>query len=309
MKQFRNLFVVLILALFGMPAFAQEFGFSSGASLGSISVASVSGFSLTAHVSVFLRIDESFGVSLRGTQNYFFISYKGVPIIGSATTLALTGDAYFGPVGVYFGPQLWIGGATSFSVLAGVSLELFPRWRLFAEANFIFGAGSANNLRLGVSYSTTFGLPKPQNTPQSDPTANTRPTQNNPAPNATKPVASTQSANNPAANPAQSNPIMVVLAGTIQSALGGKDWSPNDDTTQMTQISSGVYEFVATFDAGDYEYKVTVGGSWAENYGFGLIRNGENIHLHINEDYTEVRFVVDFNNKTVFDSINNPDKV
>jgi pullulanase len=102
------------------------------------------------------------------------------------------------------------------------------------------------------------------------------------------------------------DPNKVVLPGTIQGALGGNDWNPNGDITRMTEVSSGVFEFVASFPKGNYEYKVARGGSWADNYGSGFEPNGGNIALNVPADNTVVRFVVDFNAKTIKDSINHP---
>lgn len=111
--------------------------------------------------------------------------------------------------------------------------------------------------------------------------------------------------------PAQS-PIekgQVVLPGTIQSALGGNEWDPNGQITKMTPVRPGVYEFVAALPAGNYQYKVAVNGSWEENYGQNFAPGGENILLSVSRDNTIVRFVVDFNNKTIKDSINHQDIV
>jgi pullulanase len=105
------------------------------------------------------------------------------------------------------------------------------------------------------------------------------------------------------------DPTKVVLAGTIQGALGGNDWNPNGDVTRMTEVSSGVFEFVAALPKGNFEYKVARGGSWAENYGAGFEKDGGNIAINVPADNTIVRFVVDFNAKTVKDSINNASEV
>ena len=105
------------------------------------------------------------------------------------------------------------------------------------------------------------------------------------------------------------DPKKVVLPGTIQSALGGTDWNPNGDITRMQEISSGVFEFVAAFPKGDFEYKIAKGGSWTENYGADFAAGGSNIALSIPKDGTIVKFVVNFNTKTVHDSINNPKEV
>ncbi len=105
------------------------------------------------------------------------------------------------------------------------------------------------------------------------------------------------------------DPTKVVLPGTIQAALGGTDWNPNGDITRMSEISSGVFEFVAAFPKGDFEYKVAKGGTWTENYGADFAPGGSNIALSIPKDGTIVKFVVDFNKKTMRDSINNPKEV
>jgi len=100
------------------------------------------------------------------------------------------------------------------------------------------------------------------------------------------------------------DPKLVVLAGTIQAALGGREWDPNGRTTQM-QGSESHYELVVRLPAGRYEYKLTRGGSWDENYGLGFVAGGPNIPLVVPQEQL-VRFVVDFDKKTVQDSINQP---
>lgn len=104
------------------------------------------------------------------------------------------------------------------------------------------------------------------------------------------------------------DPNKVVLPGTLQSALGGTDWNPNGDVTKMTETAKGVFSFVAKVPKGTYEYKLAKGGSWNENYGANFEKGGGNITLVVPQDQI-VAFVVDFNKKTIVDSINNPDKV
>ena len=106
-------------------------------------------------------------------------------------------------------------------------------------------------------------------------------------------------------NTDSTDPTKVVLPGTIQGALGGSDWNPNGDITRMTEVAPGVFEFVAALPKGSYEYKVARGGAWTENYGAEFAPDGGNITLAIATDGTIVRFVVDFNKKTIGDSINN----
>lgn len=100
----------------------------------------------------------------------------------------------------------------------------------------------------------------------------------------------------------------VVLPGTIQGALGGKDWDPDGELTQMKETSPGIYELVVELPAGNYEYKVARNGSWDENYGVGFVPGGGNFHLVV-PVREPVRFVVDFHSKTILDSIDNPSKV
>jgi pullulanase len=109
------------------------------------------------------------------------------------------------------------------------------------------------------------------------------------------------------ANTDSIDPTKVVLPGTIQGALGGADWNPNGDITRMTEVSKGVFEFVAAFPKGNYEYKVAKGGNWEENYGADFAAGGGNIGLSVPANGTIVRFVVDFNRNLVKDSINNKD--
>ncbi|MBB6049767.1 type I pullulanase [Armatimonas rosea] len=101
------------------------------------------------------------------------------------------------------------------------------------------------------------------------------------------------------------DPNNVVLAGTIQVALGGREWNPAGTETQLTRLAEGVYELVVSLPAGSYAYKLTRGGSWDENYGAGFVPGGANIALTVPKAQL-VRFVVDFGKKTIQDSINQP---
>lgn len=104
-------------------------------------------------------------------------------------------------------------------------------------------------------------------------------------------------------------PDKVVLPGTIAPALGGNSWDPNDDTTRMTQVSPGIYELSIFIPGGTYEFKIARGGSWAENYGSNFTKDGQNIRLVVPAPEAPVKFIVNFNDNTFFDSINNPDRV
>jgi pullulanase len=104
------------------------------------------------------------------------------------------------------------------------------------------------------------------------------------------------------------DPDMVVLAGTVQSALGGSDWDPAGEISRMTRTGGDAWELVAELKAGTYEYKVARGGSWDENYGAGFARSGSNIRVIVPSDRV-VRFVVDFGRGFIGDSVNNPNEV
>ncbi|MFZ4507320.1 MAG: type I pullulanase [Fimbriimonas sp.] len=103
-------------------------------------------------------------------------------------------------------------------------------------------------------------------------------------------------------------PGRVVIAGTLQSALGGKEWNPDDDITQMSEDSPGVFSLVVELPKGNFEYKITRNGSWDENYGKDMVRNGANISLRVSVP-SAVKFVVDFNQNLILTSIDNPDRV
>jgi hypothetical protein len=104
--------------------------------------------------------------------------------------------------------------------------------------------------------------------------------------------------------------LEVRLPGTIQGALGAKaSWNPKDDITRMKEISSGIYEFVARFPKGKYEYKVAIAGGWETNYGKDGKPAGDNIVLEVPANDTIVRFVFDANALTIMDSINQADKI
>lgn len=99
-------------------------------------------------------------------------------------------------------------------------------------------------------------------------------------------------------------PGRVVLPGTIQSAVGGKDWDPDGESTQMTEVSPGLYQLDLFLRPRHYEFKVARNGSWEENYGAGFAPGGPNIGLDVPKAEI-VRFVVDFNHRRILDSIDN----
>lgn len=98
----------------------------------------------------------------------------------------------------------------------------------------------------------------------------------------------------------------VVLAGTFQSALGGSNWVTGDSRTRMTAVAPGVYTLQTRLPKGSYEYKVTRGGSFEENYGADFKPGGANISLVVPADNTLVLFKVDFNAHTIQTSLDAP---
>lgn len=104
-------------------------------------------------------------------------------------------------------------------------------------------------------------------------------------------------------------PGRVILAGTLQSALGGRDWDPDGETTQMIEVSPDVFELDTVLKKGNYEYKVARNGTWAENYGQKFVPGGANLSLIVASDNTPVRFRVDFRRHMIANSIQNPQEV
>ncbi|MFN8451876.1 MAG: hypothetical protein U0521_25610 [Anaerolineae bacterium] len=100
-------------------------------------------------------------------------------------------------------------------------------------------------------------------------------------------------------------PSMVVIAGTVQSALGcTDDWQPDCAATALT-YSDKDQLWSATFElpAGDYEYKAALDGGWDVNYGLHAEAGGANIPLSLAED-TSVTFIYSDATHWVTDSVN-----
>lgn len=100
---------------------------------------------------------------------------------------------------------------------------------------------------------------------------------------------------------------IVVLVGSLQEAANPACgvWSPDCRGTElMDEDGDGVFTGTFTLPAGDYEYKIAVNLSWAENYGAGGVADGPNITLSLSEE-TEVTFTFDDNTKQITDSVNN----
>lgn len=75
-----------------------------------------------------------------------------------------------------------------------------------------------------------------------------------------------------------------VVTGTIQTRAGAaKDWDPADKTTEMKDIGHGFYAYTVDLPAGPYFYKISVNGSWAENYGLNGNFDGANVQLTLDK--------------------------
>jgi hypothetical protein len=101
---------------------------------------------------------------------------------------------------------------------------------------------------------------------------------------------------------------IVVLVGSLQDDANADcaEWTPDCRGTEMTdEDGDGVYTSTYTLPAGDYEYKVAVNLSWAENYGADGAADGANIVLSLAEE-TEVTFTFDGATNTITDSVNSP---
>ncbi|WP_394215041.1 pullulanase-type alpha-1,6-glucosidase [Brachybacterium vulturis] len=74
----------------------------------------------------------------------------------------------------------------------------------------------------------------------------------------------------------------VTVPGSHNAAMGcAGDWMPDCEAAQLTlDTVSGTYTGSFDLPAGDYEYKVAIGGSWDENYGAGGVPGGGNIAYH-----------------------------
>ncbi len=106
--------------------------------------------------------------------------------------------------------------------------------------------------------------------------------------------------------PAAPFPDLVVIPGTLQSALGCPgDWQPECEATALTfDQDDQVWTAVFDIPAGDYEYKAALNGSWDVNFGLNAEPGGANISLSLTAA-TAVAFFFDHNTGWVADNVNN----
>lgn len=103
---------------------------------------------------------------------------------------------------------------------------------------------------------------------------------------------------------AQVVPDKVNIPGTLQPELGCPGpWAPDCEDTLLDYYAEWDVWF-RTFElpAGNYEYKVAIDGSWAENYGGFADRDGPNIALNVSEDVT-ITFYYDHKTNWIADDV------
>jgi hypothetical protein len=75
---------------------------------------------------------------------------------------------------------------------------------------------------------------------------------------------------------------VITVAGDLQSELGcPSDWTPSCPQSELAQTGPSTYAAQFDLPAGSYQFKVTVNGSWDENYGADGVLGGANIPLAI----------------------------
>ncbi|MCC6604270.1 MAG: alpha amylase N-terminal ig-like domain-containing protein [Anaerolineae bacterium] len=96
------------------------------------------------------------------------------------------------------------------------------------------------------------------------------------------------------------NQCIATVAGNLQAAVGGPEWSPDNLRTMLWQEAPGSdwYSFTATLPAGSYEYKIARNEAWDESY------PGSNVGLSV-PSATAVTFRYNCATNEVQDSINN----
>ncbi len=102
-------------------------------------------------------------------------------------------------------------------------------------------------------------------------------------------------------------PSSVALVGSLQSELGCPgDWQPECSATELAQVG-GTWRATFAVPAGDFEYKIALDDSWAENYGADGVQDGANIGLSV-ATATNVTFTYDHATHAITDDLP-PDSV
>ncbi|HXH76946.1 pullulanase-type alpha-1,6-glucosidase [Nocardioides sp.] len=88
-------------------------------------------------------------------------------------------------------------------------------------------------------------------------------------------------------------PASVTLVGNLQDEVGcTADWVPDCVQSSLSLQADGSWALTADVPAGTYEFKVTINGSWAENYGANGAAGGANLPLVLSHP-AKLRFTYD----------------
>jgi len=98
------------------------------------------------------------------------------------------------------------------------------------------------------------------------------------------------------------NTKIVTAAGSFQSEVGCPgDWSPDCLKSWLEDLDyDGTYTWETTaIPAGSYDFKVTIGESWDENYGAGGVPGGSNISFTVPANGAKVKFSFNYATKAI----------
>ncbi|MGZ5287359.1 MAG: pullulanase X25 domain-containing protein, partial [Flavisolibacter sp.] len=81
-------------------------------------------------------------------------------------------------------------------------------------------------------------------------------------------------------------PFAVTVVGDLQNEIGcAGDWDPNCWASSLVlDGASNTWYGIFNIPPGNWEYKITINNSWAENYGAGGVPGGPNIPLTVSGD-------------------------
>ncbi|MCB0021056.1 MAG: hypothetical protein KDE09_24840, partial [Anaerolineales bacterium] len=108
-----------------------------------------------------------------------------------------------------------------------------------------------------------------------------------------------------APDPLPPTDLEVFFPGDYAEQLGGVNWTPGDPVVRGEDSNGdGVYRLSTTLAAGTYAYKVTVGDSWAQNYGLDGVPGGPPITFTVDAPADPIIFYYDRRDNTI---VNRPE--